>query len=140
VAFVVMLAAVGVPLDQLLRRQRDDILGAMGIDDETLAEQQEIGDEVFAVLRELGGTEEARKRIRARLLEAASEYTPEQLTAIGFSTDQINQQIAMMTSPWFLGLLVYDPAPALARKTRRSPSGKTSTASARASRQAATPA
>jgi len=115
VAFIVMLAGVGVPLAELLPRQQDDLMNAMGVPEDTRREQQQAQKDVFAILRELGGTKEARSKIRARLLEVIAKYTPEELKAVGYSEGMIDQQIGMMTSPWFVKLLSYDPAPTLAK-------------------------
>lgn len=115
IAFVVMLAGVGVPIDQLLERQRADIMRASGADFITTPEEKALGDKIFIVLRARGATDEARTEVRAILNQIAARYTPEQRAAIGFSDGLIDQQVAMMTSPWFVTLLAYDPAPMLAR-------------------------
>ncbi len=115
VAFIVMLAGVGVPLAELLPRQQDDLMKVMGVPEDIRQEQRQAQHDVFAILRELGGTAEARHKIRTRLLEVVAKYTPEQLKAMGYSEGVIDQQIGMMTSPWFVKLLRYDPAPTLAR-------------------------
>lgn len=115
VAFIVMLAGVGVPLEALLRRQREDVLRVMGVDEESRQEQHRLGTAVFAALREHGATEEARERIRKLISEAAEQYTPAQRSAMGLTDGMIRQQSATMTTPWFVDLLVYDPRPTLAK-------------------------
>ncbi len=115
VAFIVMLAGVGVPVEQLLQRQGQDLMRVSGINEEARAQQHEVRAAIFATLREHGPTDTAREKIRARLQQELSRYTPEQRQAMGMTDGAVEQQVAMMTTPWFTRLLDYDPAAALAQ-------------------------
>jgi uncharacterized protein len=112
VAFVVMLAGIGVPVDQLLRRQREEILRVAGIEQVAPAELKKLGDKLFTLLRSGKAT---KKEVRAVLEQMAARYTAAQRDAVGFTENAIDQQVAMLTSPWFVTLLAFDPAPTLAK-------------------------
>ncbi len=115
VAFVVMLAGVGVPMEQLLLRQRQDLMRVSGVDQVAPPEVKALGDKLFKLLRTQGATEQSRAEVRALLEQMAARYTPEQRAATGFTASALDQQVTFLTSPWFIKLLAYDPAPMLAR-------------------------
>ena len=112
VAFVVMLAGVGVPIDQLLLRQRQELMRAAGVEQVASEQLKSAGDKLFNLLR---GGKATKKEVRAVIEEMAARYTAKQREATGFTENAIDQQVAMLTSPWFLKLLAYDPAPTLAK-------------------------
>ena len=107
-----MLAGIGVPVDQLLRRQREEIMRVSGVEQVAPKELKELGNKLFALLRTGKAT---KKEVRALLEQMAARYTPAQRDAIGFTENAIDQQVAMLTSPWFVKLLAFDPAPTLAK-------------------------
>ncbi len=113
VAFIVMLAGVGVPTEELLQRQGDDLMRVSGINAEVRQQQHAIRAQLFDTVRRLGPTEEARAEIRRILGEAVERYTPEQRNAMGMTDGAIEQQVALMANPWFVALLDYDPAEVL---------------------------
>ncbi len=115
VAFIVLLAGVGVPMDQLLARQAQDILRVMGGDKDAAAKQAAAQRKIFAIVRELGDSPAAETKIRAIMEETMSEYTQEQREAMGVNEAQITAQLQMVQSKWFRELLATDPRPTLER-------------------------
>lgn len=115
VAFIVMLAGVGVPMDQLLKRQRADTMRAFGIEHMEKPEERAMSDEIFRILRTEGATPEARKKVTALTHQSLALYTEAQRAAYGMNEAALNQQLQMMFSPWFIKLLAYDPTPTLAK-------------------------
>ena len=115
VAFIVMLAGVGIPVEELLHTQRDDMLRIAGINEEARSRQRELSEATFAVLHREGVSDQARQEIRTLMRDAFKRYTPEQRQAMGMTDGAVEQQIAMMVSPWFVHLLAYDPKPALTK-------------------------
>ena len=61
VAFVVMLAGVGVPVEQLLLRQRRDVMRSLGVDQVASPEVKALGEKIFVVLRAGKRPKRARK-------------------------------------------------------------------------------
>lgn len=117
VAFVVMLAGVGVPMSELLARQAQDVLRVMGADAETITQETGATSRVFEIVSEQGDTPEARDEVRRLIGKRMSELTDEQREALGASEAMVERQVRMMFSPWFRQLLAYDPAPTLRRVT-----------------------
>lgn len=115
VAFIVMLAGVGVPIDELLKRQRQDMIAVLGLQHVIKPREIELSDGIFDALRTLGDSPEARAKFDESMREILALYTPEQKKALNITDTMIDQQRKMMFSPWFVSLLRYDPAPTLAR-------------------------
>lgn len=115
VAFIVMLAGVGVPMDQLLKRQRADAMRAFGIEHLEKAEEAAMSNEIFHILRTEGATPSAREKVRALTHQSLALYTEAQRAAYGINEAAVDQQLQMMFSPWFIKLLAYDPTPTLAK-------------------------
>lgn len=115
VAFVVTLAGMAVPLEQLLLRQRQDFLAANGMASTANPQGRKLSEEMYAILRERGASDETRAELRARLRQIADFYPADRRDELGFSASGIEQLVATMTSPWFVKLLAFDPATALAR-------------------------
>ncbi|RME67501.1 MAG: alpha/beta fold hydrolase, partial [Verrucomicrobia bacterium] len=116
VAFVVMLAGIGVPADRLVARQREDIIRAMGGAHVVSDEERRLMREVFALLRAEDGDEASlQAAVREKLRAVAAHYTPEQLAYAGLTDAMLEAQVKRLTSPWFRRLLAFDPHPWLAR-------------------------
>lgn len=113
VAFIVLMAGVGVPMEELLQQQGQDIARVMGADGEALEKQTGLQREIFKIAREKGGGSEAEAEIRRVLGEITSELTPEQRKATGVSGAFVESQVKMVLSPWFREILAYDPRPIL---------------------------
>ncbi|HAV62639.1 MAG TPA: alpha/beta hydrolase [Verrucomicrobiales bacterium] len=113
VAFIVLLAGVGVPMEELLVRQGQDLLRVMGGSDEMITSQSATQREVFRIVREFGGTPLAEQKAREAMDKALKEFKPEQLEAMGWNEAQMDGQIKMVLSPWFRELLALDPRPTL---------------------------
>jgi hypothetical protein len=113
VAFLVLIAGVGVPVEELLVRQGQDISRLMGISEETIAANAEIQRQVFDIVEETKDPATAEKRLRDLLEGQVSTLSERQRQVVGLTPDGISAQVKTMLSPWFRGLLAYDPRLAL---------------------------
>jgi uncharacterized protein len=113
VAFIVLLAGVGVPMEQLLLRQSADLSKALGMSEERVKEGAEIQKELLSLVKNTTDGAEIEKQASEILKKRLAEYTDEQRKALGLSESMLTGQIKMVSSPWFRKLLAYDPAPAL---------------------------
>jgi pimeloyl-ACP methyl ester carboxylesterase len=109
VAYVVLLAGVGVPVRALLDRQAADILKASNLPYEKTPALNAIDDQLYAGLRTIKGETERVDFVRARLREALALYPESLRNALGMSETTIEQQTRMLASPWFVELSQYDP-------------------------------
>jgi uncharacterized protein len=110
VHFVVLLAAPGVPMDQLLAAQQAAVLKTMGIDEATIAKAQESQRKMFDVIRTEKDDSAALKQLTALGKDSLDRY-PENLRKALAATGQA--QLRMLVTPWFRELLATDPKPAL---------------------------
>ncbi len=113
VAFIVMLAGVGVPMKQLLTQQGTDILKVMGADQEALDRQRETQTKIFDLVLQQGDASDLQEQIKAIINDAIEQLPKDQREAAEKMGQSADQQVKMVTSPWFRELLAIDPAPAL---------------------------
>jgi hypothetical protein len=113
VAFVVLLAAPGVPGDSLLALQGAAVLRAMGESDSVVAWNGRLQRRLFAVLKAPGESSGLRQRLLEVIDRAVDELPADQRGVVNRSN--MTAQAEMMSSPWFRWFVAYDPAPALAR-------------------------
>jgi pimeloyl-ACP methyl ester carboxylesterase len=99
VAFVVMLAGMGVPGEQVLRQQGIDVARSAGASEALITKQVETQSRMFAIVR---GTPD----------RATAEAQLRELLGSGAAADQ---QIHAVYSPTFQDLLRFDPGPVLRR-------------------------
>ena len=115
IAFVVMLAGTGVPGTDILKLQLELISRAQGTDDETLARQLELQQEVLDTLMSSAPMEERRARLRA-VVEEQMDLAPEAAGLDGEAREQAVQSgIASVLNPWFETFLTYDPRETLSQ-------------------------
>lgn len=113
IAFIVLLAGVGVPVDELLVRQGQDIARVMGADAETLRKSAESQRAVFALLKQGHDRPVMEQKLRELFRQQMAEVTDEQRQALGYTDTMIEGQLQTVLTPWFRELLAYDPRPAL---------------------------
>jgi uncharacterized protein len=113
VAFIVLLAGVGVPMEQLLIRQATDLSRVLGMSDERLKENNAVQEELFSIAKATTDRAEIEKKVQEILKKRLADLTDEQRKTLGFNESMIAGQVKMVASPWFRKLLVYDPAPTL---------------------------
>ena len=113
VAFVVMLAGPGVPLEQVLYKQGELIRRAAGANDGAVALGRSIQEMMIGVLKSEPDEKRATEKIRAgwaKIKAAAPEAEREQLNAADAT---LAAQIAQFNAPEFRSMLSYDPAETL---------------------------
>src|SRR5579864_5981503 len=104
VAFVVMMAGTGVPGDQLLPEQMKLIEQAAGKSPEEIQNDLAVQRELLSIAEKDTNQATLEKDVREKLTGKVPE-------------PQMAMQIKAVSSPWFRGLLIYDPAPTLSQLT-----------------------
>jgi uncharacterized protein len=104
VAFVVMMAGPGVPGNQLLPEQMRLIEKAAGKSDAEIAKDVALQRDILALVDKDKDDSVLDKDLREKLAGKVPEA-------------QMGMQIKAVSSPWFRGLLTYDPAPTLSQLT-----------------------
>jgi pimeloyl-ACP methyl ester carboxylesterase len=115
VAFMVMLAGVGVPMDELLVRQGNDLMKLMGAQPDAVERQTALQRKLFKALKDAGDMPAAETSVRAIVDEELAAMKRDGRPGSDQAARVAEAQIKMMTSPWFRALLRYDPKATLAK-------------------------
>ncbi|MGE5175362.1 MAG: alpha/beta hydrolase family protein [Hyphomicrobiales bacterium] len=113
VAFLVLLAAPGVPGDSILVEQAYLVSRSVGADEETALAQRDVQQRILATA---GGTADSAAiaaGIRAVLEQQLASLPPERRGSVGDLDEFVSGRVAMLRSPWMQFFLHYDPRPAL---------------------------
>ncbi|HXE64898.1 MAG TPA: alpha/beta fold hydrolase [Bryobacteraceae bacterium] len=102
VDFLVLLAAPGVPGDQVIIEQQMLVSRAMGVPEILIERNREQEQKILSIARSEGDPELARSKMRAAL----GDFGNNPLNLLSLRLDEA-------TSPWFRFLINYDPGPAL---------------------------
>ena len=114
IAFIVMLAGPGVPMDQLLARQGHDIAASKGWDEELLSAYDLVTQQTFRLVKEEEDPAVLASKLRALYEREIAKLTDEQRRASGWNDGMMELQIRLWQSPWLRQLAKYDPRPTLA--------------------------
>lgn len=110
-AFIVLLAAPGIPGSQVLLKQMELISRAHGMDEERIQSASRINQHIFELFGQYGDDESFETRLSAYLKEvlSADSLIAEEVDEAEF----IARQVAQFRSPWMRFFLTYDPVDAL---------------------------
>lgn len=116
VAFIVMIAGIGVPADQLLLRQGDDIMRAEGVDEDAIRRISPIRKQMLDLIKSTADRAEAEKGVKELTKQLREALTPGQREQLG-KMDAGNEAAMsqLILSPWFRDLMRYDPTAVLAK-------------------------
>jgi len=117
VSFIVMLAGPGVSAEDLLFAQQEALLTVAGVSADYIEGNAMVSKVMFEILREDDNPETVNAELIRRVEVLKQESTPAQREGIeqvmtSISPEQWQSQIRTMTTPWFRGLLDYDPTEA----------------------------
>ena len=119
IAFLVLLAAPGLPGEEIIYLQSAALVRVMGADEEAIAASRESQQRMFAIVKAEPDNEKARQRLEALQKEMLQRMTADQRKAAGLSEESpIGEQAQMLLTPWFRFFLTYDPVPTLAKVKR----------------------
>ncbi|MGE5599306.1 MAG: alpha/beta hydrolase family protein [Bacteroidota bacterium] len=112
-ACLVLLAAPGLPGEEIICRQTALILKAAGADDKLISRETGLQRRLFAVVKGEKDDQTARERLALIYREYLKALTDEERQALGEIEAYIAGQTRMLLTPWFRFFLTYDPIPAL---------------------------
>lgn len=113
VAFIVLLAGIGVTGEQILYEQGQLIARAEGTPEDVIAGTLEFQKRTFALVKETADVKVLEEKLRPLCLDLYRALPEDQRKAIGSEDLWVKGQITALTSPWFRYFLTYDPKPAL---------------------------
>lgn len=113
VAFLVLLAGPGVRGDKLLLMQQEALGRTAGMDSSALARSERENQGAFELVFQTANTDSLKAALSTYLnkiiRENPNDPIPDGMTQEAF----VNAQVNRICSPWMLGFIKYDPAPAL---------------------------
>lgn len=109
VSFIVLLAGPGVPGDEILVRQGEEMTRALGESEEDLTAQRPLRVRLFAALKE-SDFETARETMVELMRLAGGEQTSEQLIQ-----RSVDAQVTALSGRWMRTFMDYDPRESLRR-------------------------
>jgi pimeloyl-ACP methyl ester carboxylesterase len=105
IAFIIMLAAPGLPGDEYNYQYEESVGRAIGMSEEDIAAKREVQERIYSILFSEKDDEAAKEAIRAVILEAdPSAPRP-----------RVDSAVERFVSPWFRFAISYDPAETLRR-------------------------
>jgi hypothetical protein len=110
IAFIGLLAAPGLPGDQVLLRQTEDVLRAAGASEDEVAMARSTNARLYATMKEEKDSAALAQKARAILTDALEAQGPEARKA---GEAAIDRQLGMITSPWLRAFVNHDPRPVL---------------------------
>jgi pimeloyl-ACP methyl ester carboxylesterase len=113
VAFIVMMAGLGIPGDSILYLQGELIQRAEGIGEEEIKKSVKLQREIFALVKNSTDDEKLKNDLKEKFYAEYPTLTEEEKKEIGDPEVYLNMQIKTITSPWFKYFLRYDPVPVL---------------------------
>lgn len=112
-AFIVLLAAPGVPGSEVLLKQMESISRVHGMDEKRIQSASRINQHIFELFGQYGDDGSFESRLEGYLRKVLSA---DSLIAEGVDEAEfVARQIAQFRSPWMRFFLTYDPADALKR-------------------------
>ena len=112
VAFVVLLAAGGVPGAELMRRQNERLFAALGLPTRQQRTRLELLDRLFAALTSDAAPAQVEAEVEAVV---RGQFEAGGVPVARQPEDQVRRAVAQAMTPWMRYFLAYDPGPALAR-------------------------
>lgn len=113
VAFIVMMAGLGIPGDSILYLQGEQIQRAEGTSEEEIQKSVKLQREIFSLVKSSNDDGNLDKDLREKFYSEYTTMTEEDKSKLGDPEVYLNMQIKTITSSWFKYFLRYDPVPVL---------------------------
>lgn len=115
IAFIVLMAGPGVPMDRLLQTQAVDLARAGGLSEELISKSSEFSRKSFEILKDQADNALAEQALEKLRVEAFQRSTPQERKQLGLSETNRAGLFKVMLTPWFRHIIRCDPAVALSR-------------------------
>lgn len=115
VGFIILLAAPGVSLGNVLLKQQELISKSMGVSDKFIALNKAINEKAYGLIAENKDSKELRKILKTYFEESLEKY-PEWKEITGPNTPNneiVEELLTVYMDPWILFSIPYNPAPTL---------------------------
>jgi len=113
VAYIVLLAGVGVPGDELLLLQTELISRAGGMGEKVIQKEQMLAKGIYNVIKRNLDSASTFQSIKAVQKEYMDNLSDEEKAYPENQPKYLDKQIETLVSPWFMAFIRYNPAPVL---------------------------
>lgn len=113
VAFIVMLAGLGVTGEQILCRQVGDIARAIGLSPEVIEKQRAYQAALYSIIKKENDPAVREKRVREVVAKKIAELGKDQEKLLNAQPGVVEGEVRSNLSPWLCFFLTYDPRPVL---------------------------
>lgn len=113
IAYVVLMAGPGLPGEEILILQGALVAKAEGKSDEQIAENRELQERIFEIIRSEKDPQAAEARMRLTIKDGLTRLSAVDKEATSVTVEFVEAQVQAVQSPWFRFFLTYDPRPAL---------------------------
>lgn len=111
VAFIILMAGPGLPLEEILYMQAELIARANNVSETLIAKERKIQQIMFSIIKKEKDLEKAEEEMKKAIANELNDVEDEKLPLP--SQSSIEAQIKGVLSPWFRDFLTYDPKVAL---------------------------
>ncbi len=106
VAFIVLMAGPGIPLEDILYKQAELIGRGENLSKDLLAKERSLQEKMFSIIKEESDNISAKSKLEKVISETVKDMKTE---SIPIFQGNIEAQINYMLSPWFRDFLAYNP-------------------------------
>jgi hypothetical protein len=115
VAFIVLMAGPGVPMNKLLQTQAMEIARANGLNGESVSLFCRYQSRAYDILKHQPDDQLAEKALRELWDEAVKNFTVDERNRLGLDDAGKSGLIKSMLTPWFRNILSYNPGSTLVK-------------------------
>lgn len=113
IAYIVLLAAPGLPGGEILLQQAELIGKASGEKDTDIVRTQTIMKNAFAILKQETGPKILKGKFHDLAVNSFNSMSRDEQQAVGNTAEMIESQLQQLSTPWFRYFITYDPRPTL---------------------------
>jgi fermentation-respiration switch protein FrsA (DUF1100 family) len=113
VAFIIMMAGLGIPGDSILYIQGELIQRAEGMSEEEIQKSVKTQREIFSIVKNSNDDEKLEADLKEKFYAEYSAMSEEEKAKLGDPEVYLDMQIKTITSSWFKYFLRFDPVPIL---------------------------
>ena len=112
VSFIILMAAPGIPCDQILLKQAYLIGKGAGESDSTLEITKRLNEKIYKIIKENRDSIQAARKLEKVASDFYEKANPQFKQSLG-TKENFLSQLKPVLSPWFRYFIKYDPRPAL---------------------------
>jgi len=110
IRFIVLMAGTGISGDKLLLLQQKSIGGASNLKEDVLTESAEINRGLYDIVLQSTNNDTLKKQVSDYLKIAVANSKNKEIPKGMTIDDIVKQQVAVITSPWMINFIKYDPS------------------------------